>query len=656
MSQVLEQPQRRIQNKRYDALDGFRGTLLLLFMALHFGVAQLVGVWTAISMFFTVSGFLITRILLREHSATGRLGVARFYRRRAERLLPALLALIVGVGTWALLFASDPVRKQMKGDILASAGFVMNWRLIVQEDEYFGNFAAASFFRHVWTLAVEEQFYVLSPLLIALLIAARSQRLRMVVLSLAMVFSTWQAARIGVDGLEAQARVYYGTDTRMGAIVAGVAVAFLVADGWRPPRWLLVLGGPLMLGVYVLVSFTAEPMSAAMFERGGLLGFTIATAILVIVVIDDRSSLVQQLFSLRWMVWVGVRAYGIYLYHWPIKLWLDRAVPHWHIELTLVVGFSLTLALAALSYRFLEEPIIRGGVRSLLPKVKPAITLLGSLALVVALAVAVGAVPASSQDVAVQETINLVDGTPEYVPEGATLDVAVIGDSVPYYLAKDFPTDVYSDLNLVNLARPACGLIPLTLYLGPGAQFPQSEECAQDHGALADRARGQDAVVMMGSSTLGLTFKTDNGDLIGIDDERFKRDVVAALDAVKDSVQTRAGSQLIMTTVPCRDPEFRGVSEMNEPLIDAVRRDSTLVKRFTDPVEVNDLLREWAWNNNVVLLDLYEALGCEDGFKKSKEGRALYRDFFHFSAAGSHIVWTWLAPNIRTAIAERTIP
>lgn len=631
---------------RHAALDGFRGSLLILFMAYHFGVHELTGVWTLLSTFFTISGFLIARILLRQRIATGRIDFVGFYRRRAERLLPALFAMLVVVGLWATLFASDAVRRQLKGDTLATLGFVMNWRLIVTEDEYFGQFATASFYRHVWSLAVEEQFYVISPMLIALLVAVRSQRFRLVILLGGMVLSAVIAARIGVDGLEAQARVYYGTDTRVGAILAGIAMAFVTVGGWRPPRWLIVWGGPLMLFVYGAVVVVIEPMSAVMFEQTGLFWFSFATLILILVMIDDRPTPIQRLFEFPFFVWAGVRVYALYLYHWPVKLWLDRAFPDWSTPVYVVVGTLITLALGAVSYRYLEEPVLRGGVRALIPRLSGVATLTGAVAAIVALAFMIGHVP---DERAGGREVMLVDGAEPYSPESTVTRVALYGDSVPNTMFGDFDPDKYSDLAIVNLAVNGCGLSEWSPQFFNAAPVPETDGCPESKLLFEQRLKEHDidTVILQTGSFSMLPHWASDGSVIAADDPRLVEAHRTTLDSLHAQAMAAGVTTFVTVTVPCRSDGGREIPADKQAYRDA---HPDVVADFANPVRFNEFLADWAAEHDSPVADLYAAMGCSETFDGTIHGVEMYQDMLHFSSEGARMVWTWLAPTLQNAI------
>ena len=161
---------------RYAAIDGYRGFFVVLVLLYHVGVTQLAGGWIGINHFFVFSGFLIARMLIKEHSKTGRIDPIRFYRRRIRRIVPAMLVLVMAVLVHSWIFETAAKRREYGGDSFATLGFFLNWRLVTRSDAYFELFGHPSPLRHAWTLSVEEQFYLVAPLLLLLICRATRSR------------------------------------------------------------------------------------------------------------------------------------------------------------------------------------------------------------------------------------------------------------------------------------------------------------------------------------------------------------------------------------------------------------------------------------------------------------------------------------------------
>jgi len=356
-------------------LDGLRALAVMAVLIYHADARWLPGGFLGVDVFFVISGYLITSLLLSEFNSRGRIDVPRFWLRRARRLLPAVIVLIACVLTFAVLFLPDEVAG-LRGDAAASAAYVSNWYLIFSHKSYFEAVGRPSLLRHLWSLAVEEQFYLLWPLLLAGLLALMRPRRAMAVVLTGVVASTALMAALFEPGTD-PSRVYYGTDTRAAALLIGAALAFVlvpdhvratavVADevtgtDSRHPHSVLVdavglaaLGG---LTAFFVLTHEASPF----LYRGGFLLLALTAAALIAVCVHPRARLLPALFSLAPLRWMGLRSYGIYLWHWPVFM-LTRP----GLDLVLA-GISLmglriaaTFALAEASYRFVETPI-RGG-------------------------------------------------------------------------------------------------------------------------------------------------------------------------------------------------------------------------------------------------------------------------------------------------------
>ena len=198
---------------------------MLLF---HGRASWLPGGFLGVDIFFVISGFIITRLLLNEWQTTGRINLGSFWWRRARRLLPAVFLLLVTFCLYYVFFVEDEVTS-LRGDALAALAYVTNWRFIIDQQSYFETFMRPSAFRHLWSLAVEEQFYLFWPLLLAGSLSLFKRRWVVATLVVAgAIASTALMAYLYTPGDDVS-RVYYGTDTRAGGLLIGVAVAFLVS-------------------------------------------------------------------------------------------------------------------------------------------------------------------------------------------------------------------------------------------------------------------------------------------------------------------------------------------------------------------------------------------------------------------------------------------
>jgi peptidoglycan/LPS O-acetylase OafA/YrhL/lysophospholipase L1-like esterase len=337
-----------------------------------------------VDVFFVLSGFLITRLLLAEHRRNGRISLGQFWLRRARRLVPALLVMLIGIAAFATWVASPGSLGRLRIDALSTLGYVANWRFSFSHQGYFEQFQAPSPLLHTWSLAVEEQFYLIWPLIAVFAIRrwngqGRPRRLFLVA-SIGALASAGVCLALALHGTDTS-RMYYGTDTRAEALLVGAALACLSAGTWRPgvhardrvsrervSRLLLGLVGIAGAVVVVWCFLRVNGQSGALY-RGGFFGIALATAAMVAAVVAQPRSPLAQLFSLPPLRYLGRISYGVYLYHWPLFLVLTRSrvgVSGWAL---VGVRVGVTLAVAVTSFHLIERPIRQGQFRMWRPQV-----------------------------------------------------------------------------------------------------------------------------------------------------------------------------------------------------------------------------------------------------------------------------------------------
>jgi peptidoglycan/LPS O-acetylase OafA/YrhL len=367
-------------------LDGLRAVAVLAVVIYHAGLGILSGGFLGVEVFFVISGFLITALLLREHASTGRIDLVRFWLRRGRRLLPALFFLLAAVLAFAVVVVPDEIAS-LRADALAAFGYVTNWHLIAGDQSYFESIGRPSLFNHLWSLAIEEQFYLVWPLVLgALLIVGRRLALGATVLG-AAGSAAWMALQF--DPASDPSRVYYGTDTRLTGLLLGSALAFVwvpsvpvlpspatglsrrrrrklraraaAAGHWANGRlgWVLDVVGIAALAGLVAFFFGADAFEPFLYQ-GGLGILAVVTVALIAAAVHPRAH-IGRLLDVRPLRWVGTRSYSIYLWHWPIFS-LTRPGLDLPIDATaaLVLRLALTAVAAEVSYRYVESPI-RGG-------------------------------------------------------------------------------------------------------------------------------------------------------------------------------------------------------------------------------------------------------------------------------------------------------
>ena len=355
---------------RMPALEGLRAIAVLAVLLYHAEVSWIPGGFLGVDVFFVLSGFLITSLLLHEIDGTGRIRLRSFYRRRARRLLPALFLVLIGAALLGVTVATDAAT-QLQRDIPAALTYVTNWVYISADLSYFDAVGRPPMLEHLWSLAVEEQFYLLWP--VVLILAARRggvpmvRRWAMIGAVASTLWMTVLSIRHGLPVPNDPSRVYFGTDTHAMGLMVGAALA----TWWRPADVpsrtgivhrlgvdIVALTGLLVLG---WVFWQVSEYSGLLF-RGGFLLLSVLVAV-VIVAVTHPASLVGRAMGRQPLRYLGQRSYGLYLWHWPVFVVTrpggDLAWDGWWA----VVGrIGLTMLLAELSYRLVEDPIRRHGV------------------------------------------------------------------------------------------------------------------------------------------------------------------------------------------------------------------------------------------------------------------------------------------------------
>ncbi|MEZ5246781.1 MAG: acyltransferase family protein [Acidimicrobiales bacterium] len=374
-SSVESSPQRRLQYQ--PALDGLRAVALLGVVAYHAGIDELHGGFLGVSTFFTLSGFLITSLLIREQAASGRVSLIRFWNRRLRRLMPAALATIAATVVLAALIGDDSQLARLRGDGLASLFHFSNWRFISAGDSYGALFQSPSFFRHFWSLAVEEQYYLAVPPLIAAALAlagrratraglpvARSRGLAVFLLAFAAAGLAWPAI-LSVRGAGTD-RLYFGTDTRLGELTVGALLALWfvrrdqqIVTGRRG----IAVATALTVAAVIITGFmwhTAHPGDEYLY-RGGLALHALLTVPVIVAAVAPGGP-VRALLSFEPLRRLGVVSYGAYLTHWPILLWLQQETDLDPLG-RFAAGSVLTLVASLTLHRLVEQPF-RSGERA----------------------------------------------------------------------------------------------------------------------------------------------------------------------------------------------------------------------------------------------------------------------------------------------------
>jgi peptidoglycan/LPS O-acetylase OafA/YrhL len=439
---------RRTAGSYRPALDGLRALAVSSVVAYHFGWGALPGGFLGVDVFFVLSGYLITSILLAEHAQHGRIALSGFYLRRVRRLFPALALVVLAVLVVTARNGSPLQLQDRFHDMLAALLYYANWHYIASDQSYFAGLSGASPLRHTWSLAIEEQFYFVWPVLLVVLARLGVLRRRWALLlgvGALTGLSAWAMAH--AFDPDAPSRAYYGSDGRAQQLLVGVLLAVglfgLREREGRRTGWALV--SLLGLGALLLSLNRYHDQSSFYYRGGALLGAVVAAG-LIAGVERAPTGAVARWLSVGPVAWLGRVSYGVYLWHWPVLVWVQvpgdaDAVDRARVALTRV---ALTLLLATASFYLVERPVREGrvpGVRRSAPRTVLAfgvcLVLLCSAAYVTTRPVVVEHVSrTSSAVVVVQASEGSVTACPHdprpcqrvKAPPGAPL-VASVGDS-----------------------------------------------------------------------------------------------------------------------------------------------------------------------------------------------------------------------------------
>ncbi len=362
-------------------LDGLRAVAVAAVVLYHLGLSWMPGGFLGVDVFFVLSGFLITTLLIEEMDREGRLDLKRFYVHRGRRLLPALWLMLFVVSTVSLVFLPAEV-PELRGDVTAALFYVSNWDFIVADQSYFEMTGRPPLLQHLWSLAVEEQFYLLWPVVLAVAMVGGRRSIRRVALIIAAFSAVWMAVLSVSSGFPVPndpSRVYFGTDTHASGLLLGAALA----ASWRPWRswrssrsWVtsrrplphrrgvaaLDFLGMVALALVVYAFIFTSEFSEGLF-RGGFFAVSAVTAMAVAAVVHPGGVL-GRLLGIPPLRWLGERSYAIYLWHWPVLMLTRPGIElGFHGLAANVVRIAIVLVLADLSYRLVEHPIRTGSFR-----------------------------------------------------------------------------------------------------------------------------------------------------------------------------------------------------------------------------------------------------------------------------------------------------
>ncbi|HEX7132661.1 MAG TPA: acyltransferase family protein [Iamia sp.] len=670
------------------AIDGLRAVAVIGVLLFHGGVSWMPGGYLGVDVFFVLSGYLITTLLLRERVATGGIDLRQFWVRRLRRLAPALLLLLAVVGIAAPFLVDAAQRASLRSDGLAALGYVANWRFIVSEQSYFAG--VPSPLRHLWSLSVEEQWYLVFPVVLALVLRS-TRRIRVVLAGLVLVTvaSALWMAHLAAGPVELS-RAYYGTDSRAHSLLVGAILAIAAAQ-WplhRARRALAVLG--VAGAVLVVAAFVLVGEADRWMYRGGFLGLALATAAVIAAVALPRPvGPLSRVLGWAPLVAVGKVSYGLYLWHWPVDVVLtpDRTGldgdAAWQEPALFALRTAVAVAATVASYRWIEQPVRRDGVAGLrlrLPRPvhgRPATAaVLAALAvwllvagtlrvpetttatatgLPPALATAPRGVPELPDEpvITIPEELQQAAATTGLppVPEDRPVKVMVAGDSVAWTLSYAQPV-VPETVEMSSAALIGCGLVAGNAL--PGGQIDTSNASCGDWPAYwqVKAAEAQPDVAMIQFGAWEVYDHLVDGQTVESGTPAMRRLIFEGLDR---------GIGALLAVVPQARLALVGPPCMNE-------KDDRLGGRSS---ERNDHERV-AWVNGVfadyvedlgdraTYLDLGELLCPQGHFRPYIDGVEVRPDGSHYGDGTSTAVWRWLAdrvvPFARTPVAPSSPP
>ncbi len=593
-------------------LDGIRALAVIAVVAYHLDVSWVRGGFLGVDIFMVLSGYLITRLVLRETDRTGGVDVVAFWVRRARRLLPAALAMIVVTAAAArVLFRADQLGT-VRGDSVAATFYVANWRFVLADASYFDLFAEVSPFRHLWSLAIEEQFYVVWPL-----VALACARRRNALLAGTLICAAASAFAMAVLADPADpSRAYYGTDTRVQALLIGCALALLlhrrahVQTYGRLERSAPAAAvGALVALMVMLVIIDDE---ALFMYRGGFTLVAIIAATAVGAVVMAQGATVTNALEHGAIAAIGRGSYSIYLVHWPVIVFVSEARVGFGGGPLTGLRLVMTAAGAYVSYRFVESPIRHRDVTprfALLAAVGSATTVTVTILLLTAAATP----PADffSADGAV--AANTVAGQPAETADDSSASATnaddpmeppsflVLGDSVAASLSDGLLAwSAQRSVPLAVAPVSGCGLLPgVTLDGTTRLPYEPSRGCELSVLAATDEAlrQVQPSVVVWVSVWDAVARQVDGAEIDPSTAEG--RGALSELIEERISRFRDAGAAVVLVTNPPTGASAAG------PSPDAGSQRHTL--------GYNDVLRSVAAaNEDVMLVELAQQV-CPDG-------------------------------------------
>lgn len=500
----------------HPGLDGVRASALIMIMLFHADPSWIPGGFISVSLFFTLSGYLITSILLFEGENNGNVSLKTFWSRRLRRLVPAsmvTIAAVVGLSTW---LSSGIEQGRIRGDALAATTYVANWRSIFSEHSYSELFTDHSPLQHLWSLSIEEQLYVVVPVVvfISFMLRLKRQGIGYVFLGLSALSV---AIAIVVDGHD---RIYYGTDTRAVELFVGAVLACFLSpklEKWAHLKvrwWSFLFLAPLI--AFVWFSLIIDGQSKWLYT--GWLG-VFALLNVFFVVGSMIPGPMRWLMSLPPLTLLGRMSYGIYLIHWPVYVWLNESQLKISGFWLLLVRWAVVFALAGILYQVIEKPI---RAKSFLKTNRSALVgLVCSFSVVMVLPLLFLKNPSQriSTEVEILSTVSTSEVVSTLTPSTATslvpevtttvgpplvdrslpINVLVIGDSSAENIAKALDVGSDGNLGVISAGVLGCPLVNVDLVYRRVDENQSTDYCPDNREIVRTYVNQIDAVLLVGS-------------------------------------------------------------------------------------------------------------------------------------------------------------
>ncbi len=624
------------------ALDGIRAVAVVAVLCYHGGIGWAAGGFLGVDAFFVLSGFLITGLLLKEWGGTGGIALGSFWARRARRLLPALLLVLAAVALYAGAAAPASQLNQIRDDGLASLGYVANWRFIVNDLSYFEQFAVPSPLRHFWSLAIEEQFYLVWPLIVVGILTWRKGSVRALaaIVAPAAIGSAVLMALLYEPGTD-PSRVYYGTDTRAQSLLVGALLAMWftrhpVVEGRH--RRAALHGAALVVAVVLGWVWSSTSEQASWLYQGGFLLLAVLVVVVIASVSQPQSGPLGAVLSLRPIRWIGLISYGLYLWHWPVFVFLSPTRTDLDGDELFALRLAMTFAIATVSYYAVERPIRTGAWRGWRIRVAAP-----TAAAVVAAALLIVTLEAPGQQV--------VSANPRPPAPAVRFDlqqhqkppqrVMLVGDSMANSIAPGLERLAAQDgFEFFNASVPGCGLMSERSEVWVG--YWQAGD--PDGRCIAWRDRWPRDVALWDPDVVVALFGGHETQDHRIDGQVFHFDApegqslaLSELTDLRRSL-TSSGARIVFLTSPY------SIQAWPHP-VDRAR--SGYNNRWID--RWNDFLRESAAADplHASIVDLNLLLDPEGTWTEAVNGvEVRAEDRVHVSDAGADLTAQWLIPQI----------